>query len=135
MADLSQEISGSRDVARIEAEENALMQDIMSPDYSMYETPMHNIKSYDDYVDLGIGTAYSDEHGTWDAMTGEPVDPLNPIIKSTPIRKTQAGGPGTSRYFAPSKPAPKVETGPRRTFGSTSYDRRKFYGLTGGTRR
>jgi len=177
LADLSQEISGSQDVARIEAEENALMQDIMSTDPYTGETPMHNIKSYDDYVDLGIGTAYSDEHGTYDAMTGEPVDPLNPIrtqpamppasvttpapaqpaltplerlaelrgvldeakaspiIKSTPIRKTQAGGPGPSRFFAPSQPAPKLETGPRRTFGSTSYDRRRFYGLTGGTRR
>ena len=180
LANISSEISGVGQLQDIEAEENALMQDIMSTDPYTGEAPMHNIKSYDDYSNLNIGTAYTDEHGTWDAMTGEPVDPLNPIrtqpapmppasvttpapvqpaltplerlaelrgdldeirsqaspiIKSTPIRKTQAGGPGPSRFFAPSQPAPKVETGPRRTFGSTSYDRRKFYGLTGGTRR
>lgn len=177
LANISSEISGVGQLQDIEAEENTLMQDIMSTDPYTGEAPMHNIKPYDDYVDLNMGTAYSDEYGTWDAMTGEPVDPLDPIrtqpamppasvttpapvqpaltplerlaelrgvldeakaspiIKSTPIRKTQAGGSGTSRFFAPSRPAPKVETGPRRTFGSTSYDRRKFYGLTGGTRR
>ena len=176
-ANISSEITGVGQLQDIEAEENTLMQDIMSTDPYTGEAPMHNIKPYDDYVDLNMGTAYSDEYGTWDAMTGEPVDPLDPIrtqpamppasvttpapvqpaltplerlaelrgvldeakaspiIKSTPIRKTQAGGSGTSRFFAPSRPAPKVETGPRRTFGSTSYDRRKFYGLTGGTRR